>query len=843
MLSLPGGGPGPDIDLSIFQDAGGQAPGKYQVDIYINDQFYTTRQVNFVLSGENALEGELTPTEYQEMGVDVDHVPGFKALPPDQPVKNLAGFIPSATSTLDFSRMRLMVSIPQASMRQGRYGVDPQLWQQGIPAFLLNYNLNGSHGWRNGQGASGGDSSTDNMFASFMTGLNLGAWRARSNMTWTHSRQADDHYDSPSEAMSRTAYSNDAWTFLDRYVERDLQALTGKMTLGDMNTGQTASQVFDGFPFRGMRVMSNDEMRSDVMNSFAPVVSGMVNSNAQVTVRQRGNVIYQSWVPPGPFRLTDIAGGGAGEDLVVTIKEADGTERSFTQAYSSVPVMQREGQLKYEVSTGRYRQSGLTSGTQTPVFAMATMIYGLPHNVTAYGGGVAAHNYLSGASGLGVSMGSFGAASADVTYARTQLPGDGRTVAGQAYRLRYAKKMLSTGTNLDLSVRRYSSRDFYNFQDANAAGYSVRDGLMPWINDRRRSNWQMRLDQPLPGDLSLSLGSSLNSYWDNRHNDISLNAGLSGSIRRVSWGLNYTIDHIRGDNSWPQNRQLSLNVNVPLSVFSSSDALKSANANYIMTHDSEGRVSNRVGMSGALADNALNWNVAQSEGNQPQDRNSDMGMSYSSRLGSANLGYSHSPHSHTVSYGLRGGLLAHQYGVTLAQSIDDSVALVHAPNARNVKVTSGSNITTDRWGNAVVSNLQNYRLNSIGLDPSTLPEGVDLKETSKNVYPTDGAVVLASYKTRTGRQVLFNLTHGGRPVPFGAVVSLKGDELEPDTAIVGDDGQVYMSGMADRGELEVYWGDSPDSRCHVTYHLEPAEDAKKTQGQWTPLPQVSEVCH
>lgn len=49
----------------------------------------------------------------------------------------------------------------------------------------------------------------------------------------------------------------------------------------------------------------------------------------------------------GPFEIRDLTQVTAGADLEVTVTEADGTERSFIQASSSVPIMQREGALKY----------------------------------------------------------------------------------------------------------------------------------------------------------------------------------------------------------------------------------------------------------------------------------------------------------------------------------------------------------------------------------------------------------------------------------------------------------------------------------------------------------------
>lgn len=65
----------------------------------------------------------------------------------------------------------------------------------------------------------------------------------------------------------------------------------------------------------------------------------------------------------------------------------------------------------------------------------------------------------------------------------------------------------------------------------------------------------------------------------------------------------------------------------------------------------------------------------------------------------------------------------------------------------------------------MVPYLTNYTRNSIGLDPTTLPDDVDLPQTNVNVYPTRGAVVKASFATMVGYKVLLTLKHGQDMVP------------------------------------------------------------------------------
>ncbi|MEI9752348.1 FimD/PapC C-terminal domain-containing protein, partial [Moellerella wisconsensis] len=106
------------------------------------------------------------------------------------------------------------------------------------------------------------------------------------------------------------------------------------------------------------------------------------------------------------------------------------------------------------------------------------------------------------------------------------------------------------------------------------------------------------------------------------------------------------------------------------------------------------------------------------------------------------------------------------------------------------------------------------------LDPSTLPENVDLPQSNTNVYPTKGAVVKADFRTRIGYQVLMTLKQGAKSVPFGAIATLLSDNTTDNiSSIVGDGGQVYLTGLPETGELFVKWGDAAAQQCQVNFDL------------------------
>ncbi|SUG28979.1 outer membrane usher protein SfmD [Salmonella enterica subsp. arizonae] len=132
-------------------------------------------------------------------------------------------------------------------------------------------------------------------------------------------------------------------------------------------------------------------------------------------------------------------------------------------------------------------------------------------------------------------------------------------------------------------------------------------------------------------------------------------------------------------------------------------------------------------------------------------------------------------------------------------------------------------VKTDFRGYTVVPYLSPYRENTVGLNPETLPDDADLTLTNQILTPTRGAIVRARFDTRVGKRVLMTLTRSnGKTVPFGAIVSVHG-ENQAQSFIVGDAGQVYLTGMPLSGSLLAKWGNAASEICKVTFQL-PEED-------------------
>jgi outer membrane usher protein len=147
---------------------------------------------------------------------------------------------------------------------------------------------------------------------------------------------------------SRDGSGQDKWDTVYTYAQRAVIPLKAQLTLGTVPRRLTCLTVCRFAAPAGIR----RRHAAGFPEGLCPVVRGIARTNAQVVVRQNGYQIYQSYVAPGAFEITDMYPTGGAGDLDVTIKEADGSEQHFTLPYASLPVLQREGRLKYALTGG-----------------------------------------------------------------------------------------------------------------------------------------------------------------------------------------------------------------------------------------------------------------------------------------------------------------------------------------------------------------------------------------------------------------------------------------------------------------------------------------------------------
>ncbi|EIQ1160726.1 fimbrial biogenesis outer membrane usher protein, partial [Escherichia coli] len=97
------------------------------------------------------------------------------------------------------------------------------------------------------------------------------------------------------------------------------------------------------------------------------------------------------------------------------------------------------------------------------------------------------------------------------------------------------------------------------------------------------------------------------------------------------------------------------------------------------------------------------------------------------------------------------------------------------------------------------------------------PEDVEILQTDIKVIPSKGAIVEGKFRTSEGQKSVVRIvTSNNRNVPFGSIVTLKG--AYSNASIVGDNGEVFLTGMPESGVLQVKWGNDSNNSCYVNFN-------------------------
>ncbi|MBV8270918.1 MAG: fimbrial biogenesis outer membrane usher protein, partial [Cupriavidus sp.] len=570
------------IDVSRFARGNPVSAGQYTVDQYLNGGWLGRNTVQFQDVGGKIVPC-IGPALISQFNLDESVVsPEGRATLARASTGECVdpGAISSdVTWTFDLSELRLDISVPQALLRHTPRGyVGPEFWDAGIPSATLGYNFNTFH--------SAGTLSSTTTFLGIDAGVNLGTWhlRQRSSMTW--------------QTAGRNPYD---YQNLATYLQHDIPSWRGQLTLGDAFTD---GAVFDSFGVRGVQIASDDRMLPDSMRGYAPLIRGIAQTNARVTVTQNGNKLYETTVAPGPFEINDLYATGYGGNLQVTVTEADGSQHSFAVPYASVAQLIRPGITRFSVAAGQYRDTTISSKER---LVQATVQHGFTNLLTGYAGVVLAEGYQAGLIGAGFNT-PVGALAVDVTQAKANIPGVDNT-SGQSLRVSYSKFVPATNTNVAVAAYRYSSSGFWQMRDTFLARDRVSHGGEVTGVQRQRSQMQLTLNQTLGGRLGsvYVTGTSL-SYWNRNGTATQYQLGYSNFVRLFGAlvTLNLSASRQREVLSGTMSTQIFAGITVPLGSGVHAPLLSLGYTNNSVTGSSEQLLLNGT----ALEDNSFSYGLS-----------------------------------------------------------------------------------------------------------------------------------------------------------------------------------------------------------------------------------------
>lgn len=177
----------------------------------------------------------------------------------------LPELIAGAQVSMDSGEFRLDATIAQARLQRTPRGyVSPKLWDHGVTAGTLGYTFNAN---RN-DGLGGGMTSS---YLGLNAGFNLGSWYFRHNGSLSSWQGSQTHYQS-----------------INTYVQHDLSFIQSRLMAEQLNT---SGELFDTLPLTGFQLASDSRMLPDSQRGYAPIVRGIADTNAHVTIRQNGLIL------------------------------------------------------------------------------------------------------------------------------------------------------------------------------------------------------------------------------------------------------------------------------------------------------------------------------------------------------------------------------------------------------------------------------------------------------------------------------------------------------------------------------------------------------------------------
>lgn len=786
-----------NISLEQFSHAGYLMPGDYTFGIRVNGQTLgSEHNITYYPDPEDENNSLVCVPEdvAQEFGLKEKY---FKQLTwwhngECLELKSLEGL----TANGNLSTTSLDVSIPQAYMEYTSENWDPPArWDNGIAGVIFDYNLNALAGHRRG-GYS--DGHYYNISGNGTTGINAGAWRLRADWQGylNHDTGSGDNTDTNLDVSQVYAY-------------RPIPSIKSKLIVGETYYN---SDVFDSFRFVGAGLESDDSMLPPNLRGYAPEVTGVAKTNAKVTVSQKGKVLYQTQVAPGPFRIQDLNDSISGQ-LDVKIEEQNGEVRSFTMNTSDIPYLTRPGTVRYKLAVGKpegyqyehysgetegdYRNETYTDLHHTygaPIFAAGESSWGINSGWSLYGGFIGSQDYNALSLGVGRDLFQFGAISFDASVARAQLPYKDEsgtdTKKGSSYRLSYSKDFDDYDSQITFAGYRFSTRDYMTMDEY----LDSRDNDNDIDNDKQlytvTFNKQFR-----DWGTSVYLNYSHETYWDSPKNN---NFNMSVSQEFNAFGvqnINASLTLFKNQYDEMDDYGGYLSLSIPFE----EDSSVSYNANI-----SNSNTSNEVSYFHTIdANNSYQLAVGANNGDMT-------GRAYFTHLGdlaevSVNTNYQ-ADNSSAVGLTLRGGLTATSKGVALHRVSDMGGArmLVDTSGVADVPVKGFGGIShSNMFGKAVIADVNSYYRSSAKIDLDKLGNNMDAINSVVQGTLTEGAIGYRKFSVISGEKAMANLRlEDGNSPPFGATV-FNADGLQ--TGIVNDDGSVYLSGIQPNGRMHVKW--------------------------------------
>ena len=564
-----------------------------------------------------------------------------------------------------------------------------------------------------------------------------------------------------------------AWTHYDPQAMRQLR-------LGD-----TISSSLDwGRSVRlgGFQWSRNFELRPDLVTYPLPQLGGMavVPTSADLYINQIQRASIP--VPDGPF-LFDQAPGitGAGEATIVT-RDALGRAVATTLPIYVDRRMLARGLQAYSVEAGFVRKDfGLSSFRyDSAPAASATWRHGWSDALTLEAHGQMRRGLLNGGVSALVGLGRAGVLQAGVAGSGTRRKGALAVLGYQRIAPRFSLDVQAT-------------RRFGAYRDLGSL-----EGLeVPERTERATLSW------PMGSRQSMAV-----SYMAQRsaHLDASRVMSLAYTLTPGSrMSVNLSAYHDLGPR---RDHGVLLSMSMALDQGASWSA-------YTGRQNGQNHYNVTAGRP-APYEGGWGWGVQ--AGRMTGARWEQAQLDYRGRKLEASAVVQRIDGRHSTALNASGALVFMDGSVHGARRIHDGFALVSTDGMAGIPVLHENRRIgrTDESGHLLVSDLNAYQRNRLGIDGSGLPANVRVESTSVQAVPAARSGVLVRFPLNTYRAAtVLLMDERGQPLPVGSRVRHRESAAQ---TVVGYEGAAFIDALAPTNHVLV---ESGAQTCRVRFAYEP----------------------
>jgi len=596
--------------------------------------------------------------------------------------------------------------------------------------------------------------------------------------------------------------------------------------------------------FGGLQLQHNFGLRSDIVTTPLPSLSGSAAAPSSVDVFVKGEKAFTQQVEEGPFRITNLPVSSPDGKAEVVVRDATGRETRSEISLLSGERMMPPGQFDYTLEAGLARRFyALRSDDydRSPI-GTGSFRYGLNERVTlqAHGeggarlgnGGVGAVAWLNGYGTLAAAVGGstyqgrFGG-QGYASYMFPRLFGFSLGLSAQRTCGGYEDLASATAPNRNgVLVSPFLSPGFPLVQNGYGAGSPIGAGaasnynvLPPRAIDRATPVWG------LGGNLSASLAQMLRAPQIGALANL---LSLLDPLAPYNQSNNSRIASVSYTRALPHDGNLFVTVQADFGGTRGRGVFAGATFP-LWGNDIHGTFGAQTTGDGTNGRGPVGFNaqVQKSLGGEPgsygfgvnatQGENPARGgnVSYRSPLGLLRADGLQQGSLANASMQLEGAVAAADWTVVAGPKVDDAFAVVNAGASNVTVLRDGSPVgKTNFFGGLLVPSLRSYERNKISIDANSLPPDAIPATTEQLVAPMhrSGVGVDFGVKARVKSAVLILIDPSGKPIETGS----RGRLESGGAFMVGYDGRVFIREAFEQNELVVDLGDH-DCRASFSY--------------------------